>query len=175
MKLFMERHAIPRIFFIDSDVMLYANVTELAAMHFQNVPLALGYRFPRYAAQCLLASFHSPEALSAFGRVWLAEGRSSTPLLSSSAALRFHIPNPRLGSCSGLLAWFPGHCSSLLQYCVHSSLVSFLWPPFMCPLGSLQYRARATWRLYLRPPTSPSGRTTPSWTSSPFLRLLPGQ
>lgn len=48
MKLFMERHSIPRMFFIDSDVMLFANVTELAAMHFQNVPLALGYRFPRW-------------------------------------------------------------------------------------------------------------------------------
>ncbi|CAI7837294.1 unnamed protein product [Closterium sp. NIES-53] len=48
LKAFMERHAFPRIFFLDSDVILFANVTELATMLFSRVHLVVSQRWPRY-------------------------------------------------------------------------------------------------------------------------------
>ncbi|CAI5512825.1 unnamed protein product [Closterium sp. Naga37s-1] len=48
LKAFMERHAFPRIFFLDSDVILFANITELATMLFSRVHLVVSQRWPRY-------------------------------------------------------------------------------------------------------------------------------
>ncbi|CAI5984626.1 unnamed protein product, partial [Closterium sp. NIES-65] len=53
LKAFMERHAFPRIFFLDSDVILFANVTELATMLFSRVHLVVSQRWPRYERMCL--------------------------------------------------------------------------------------------------------------------------
>ncbi|CAI5958590.1 unnamed protein product [Closterium sp. NIES-64] len=50
LKAFMERHAFPRIFFLDSDVILFANVTELATMLFSRVHLVVSQRWPSLRA-----------------------------------------------------------------------------------------------------------------------------
>ena len=52
LRAFMERHAFPRIFYLDSDVLLFANITDLSAMLFRRVPILLSVRWPRYAGQC---------------------------------------------------------------------------------------------------------------------------
>ncbi|CAI5520539.1 unnamed protein product [Closterium sp. Naga37s-1] len=50
LKAFMERHAFPRIFFLDSDVILFANITELATMLFSRVHLVVSQRWPSLRA-----------------------------------------------------------------------------------------------------------------------------
>lgn len=46
LRAFMERHAFPRVFYTDSDVMLFANITELVKMLYPKTYLALAVRWP---------------------------------------------------------------------------------------------------------------------------------
>lgn len=46
LRAFMERHSFHRIFYLDSDVLLFANVTEMARMLFPSSPMVLSVRWP---------------------------------------------------------------------------------------------------------------------------------
>ena len=47
LRAFMERHQFARVFYTDSDVMLFADVTEAVEMLYKDMDLVLAVRWPR--------------------------------------------------------------------------------------------------------------------------------
>eukprot|EP00271_Cylindrocystis_brebissonii_P002590 TRINITY_DN1333_c0_g1_i2.p2 TRINITY_DN1333_c0_g1~~TRINITY_DN1333_c0_g1_i2.p2 ORF type:complete len:271 (-),score=20.66 TRINITY_DN1333_c0_g1_i2:454-1266(-) len=68
----MERHAFTRVFYLDSDVMLYANVTEMVAMLYPRSPLLLAVRWPSLFPP-LSPSQYPTTAVSGHVSVWTYE------------------------------------------------------------------------------------------------------
>lgn len=68
LKSFMERHAVPRLFYMDTDVMLFANVTALANMFFSRTHVVASQRWPGLRAPG--PSQHASTAVSAHVSLW---------------------------------------------------------------------------------------------------------